>query len=97
MIIYILQSTVLLAISYTIYLLFLKKSKHFVFTRYFLLATLVLSLVSPLVKIDIEPNQAQTSVAPATVVAIEVVDAKPNQATASKKYMRDFLSRKRTV
>lgn len=53
---YIITSTIALGISYSIFLFFLKKEKSFQFNRIFLLGSLVLCLLAPILELDFGNN-----------------------------------------
>lgn len=57
LVIYLLESSVLLALFYLLYLLVLRRETFFNLNRFFLLNTLVVSLLIPLVSIDLIPRK----------------------------------------
>ncbi len=64
MIIYLVKSTILLALLLGVYKLFLENEKMHTFNRFFLLAALVLGLTAPLVQINVSPD--------ATIAGLEI-------------------------
>ena len=53
MIAYIIKSSLCLLIMFGLYWLFLRKEKTFIFNRYFLIFSIIISLVNPLISIPI--------------------------------------------
>ncbi len=79
MIIYLVKSTILLALLLGMYKLFLENEKMHTFNRFFLLAALVLGLTAPLVQINISPF---TKVAGVEISKVESTVNAPSEFVA---------------
>tara|TARA_R110000868_G_scaffold306734_1_gene568048 strand:+ start:78012 stop:79982 length:1971 start_codon:yes stop_codon:yes gene_type:complete len=79
MIIYLVKSTILLALLLGVYKLFLENEKMHTFNRFFLLAALVLGLTAPLVEVSISPN---TTIAGVEISKVESTVNAPSDFVA---------------